>query len=59
MIGAKGVVKAALAPAGQVMVDGELWQAVSDEGPLPEGERVEVRSMDGLTLRVTRASQRA
>jgi membrane-bound ClpP family serine protease len=41
------------------MVDGELWQAVSDEGPLPEGERVEVRSMDGLTLRVTRASQRA
>ena len=58
MIGARGVVKAALAPAGQVMVDGELWQAVSDEGPVPEGERIEVRAVDGLTLRVTRAPAR-
>jgi membrane-bound serine protease (ClpP class) len=54
LVGATGVVRSTVAPEGQVLVEGELWWAVSDEGPLAEGERVEVQGVDGLTLRVRR-----
>jgi len=40
-----------LAPAGKVFVHGELWDAVSTV-PVPAGERIVVRQVDGLTLRV-------
>ena len=36
----------------KVYVQGELWDAISAE-PVEMGSRVEVRSVDGLTLRVT------
>jgi len=37
--------------SGQVLVDGELWRAVS-EAPLSEGDSVAVEAVEGLTLRV-------
>jgi len=51
LIGEIGVTQTALAPAGKIMVHGELWDAVSTT-PVPAGERVMVRHVDGLTLQV-------
>ncbi len=51
MVGHVGVVKKALDPEGQVLVDGELWRAVTRDGPVPAGENVEIVSVDGLTSR--------
>jgi membrane-bound serine protease (ClpP class) len=55
LLGEAGVVRAVLAPEGQVLVRGEIWRAVAADGtPVGEGERVRVVGIDGLTLRVTR-----
>ena len=51
LIGEIGIAQTALAPAGKVFVHGELWDAVSTV-PIPAGERIVVRQVDGLTLRV-------
>lgn len=51
LIGEIGIAETMLAPAGKVFVHGELWDAVSTI-PIPAGERVVVRQVDGLTLRV-------
>ncbi len=54
MIGQIAVVTRPLAPTGQVMVNGELWQA---ESPVPVelGDHVRVRGLRDLTLLVDRA----
>jgi membrane-bound serine protease (ClpP class) len=54
LLGSVGVARTPLDPAGQVFVRGEIWRAVSDVGPIADGERVRVRGVDGLTVRVTR-----
>jgi membrane-bound serine protease (ClpP class) len=59
MMGQVGVVKRALDPEGQVLIGGELWQAVAEDGPVAAGEVVRVARMDGLTLTVTRSTRRA
>ncbi len=59
MVGQTGVVKTPLDPEGQVQVDGELWRAVAQDGPVPAGEKVQILGVDGLTLRVSRSAQRA
>ena len=59
MVGASAVVKTPLAPAGQVLVGGELWRAVSEDGPVPAGETVRVTAVEGLTLKVKRATAAA
>ncbi len=41
-----------LDPAGLVFVHGELWTAVSDDGPIPAGEDIVVERLEGLTLHV-------
>ena len=51
LIGEIGIAQTTLAPAGKVFVHGELWDAVSPV-PIPAGERIVVRQVDGLTLRV-------
>ena len=38
--------------AGLVRVHGELWRAVIADGPVPQGTRVRVKKIDGLTLEV-------
>lgn len=59
MIGQTCVVRTPLDPEGQVQVDGELWRAVAQDGPVPPGERVRILGIDGLTLRVSKAAPRA
>jgi membrane-bound serine protease (ClpP class) len=54
LIGAVAVARGELAPAGQVLVQGELWRAVAD-GPVADGARVRVVDVDGLTLKVVRS----
>jgi membrane-bound serine protease (ClpP class) len=51
LIGEIGIAQTMLAPSGKVFVHGELWDAVSTI-PVPPGEQIVVRQVDGLTLRV-------
>jgi membrane-bound serine protease (ClpP class) len=51
LVGEIGIAQTTLAPAGKVVVHGEFWDAVSTV-PIPAGERIVVRQIDGLTLRV-------
>jgi membrane-bound serine protease (ClpP class) len=51
MIGETGVAQTALSPQGKIFVHGELWDAVASS-PLPVGQLVVVRQVDGLTLQV-------
>jgi membrane-bound serine protease (ClpP class) len=55
MIGLIAVVTQPLTPIGQVMVNGELWQAESVT-PAALGEQVRVRGLRDLTLLVERVS---
>lgn len=57
IIGSKGVAKTDLSPEGKVFAAGTLWAAISDEGILLEGTKIEVVSMDGLEL-IVRAATR-
>ena len=51
LVGETGVAQTALTPQGKVFVHGELWDAVASS-PLPVGQLVVVRRIDGLTLQV-------
>jgi membrane-bound serine protease (ClpP class) len=51
LVGEIGIAQTALAPAGKVFVHGEFWDAVSTV-PIAAGERIVVRQVDGLTLKV-------
>ncbi len=51
LIGEIGIAQSTLAPSGKVFVHGELWDAVASV-PVPAGERIVIRQVDGLTLRV-------
>lgn len=55
LIGQTGVARSLLDPAGQVFIQGELWNAVAENGAVAEGEPVRVTAVEGLTLRVTKA----
>jgi membrane-bound serine protease (ClpP class) len=56
MIGRVGVARSPLAPAGDVFIQGELWRAVAENGAVAEGEAVKVTAVEGLTLKVTKAT---
>ncbi len=51
LVGETGVAQTALSPQGKVFVHGELWDAVA-AAPVPIGQLVVVRKVDGLTLTV-------
>ncbi len=51
MIGSIGIAKTDLNPRGQIMVQGEIWEAVS-QAPIRQGEAAEVMSIEGLTVKV-------
>jgi membrane-bound serine protease (ClpP class) len=53
LIGEIGVARTPLAPDGKVWISGELWNATAS-APVTEGQRVQVREVEGLTLRVER-----
>jgi len=53
LIGSVGEVREPLDPTGQVFIQGALWQArATGEGTIEPGNRVRVKSVDGLTLEV-------
>jgi membrane-bound serine protease (ClpP class) len=53
LIGSVGEVREPLDPMGQVFIQGALWQArTTGEGEVGPGNRVRVKSVDGLTLEV-------
>ena len=52
LVGAIGVARNELSPAGTVFVQGELWSAESIDGVIPAGSRVRVMRIDGLRLQV-------
>lgn len=52
LVGQLAEVRKPLAPEGFVFVNGALWSAWTDQGPLEVGEMVEVVAIDGLHLYV-------
>lgn len=55
LVGENGVAQTALTPQGKVFVHGELWDAIASS-PLPAGQLVVVRGVDGLVLQVEPAA---
>jgi membrane-bound serine protease (ClpP class) len=55
LIGQVGAARSRLAPEGQVTVQGEIWRAIADGGPIDEGVPVRIVDVQGLTLRVVKA----
>lgn len=53
LVGATGIAQQPIAPHGQILVHGELWQAES-KGPIGTGDPVRVCDVRGLTLLVER-----
>ncbi len=51
LIGEVAIAQTELAPAGKVFVHGEIWDAVASAN-VPAGDKVFVRKVDGLQLRV-------
>jgi membrane-bound serine protease (ClpP class) len=51
MVGEIVMARTDVAPHGQVFLHGELWEAVSEQ-PIKRGDEAEVRSVEGLTLKV-------
>ena len=51
LVGETGIARTELSPEGKVFVHGELWNAVASL-PLPVGQLVVVRRVDGLLLQV-------
>jgi len=54
LIGKTATVKVALNPEGTVLLKGERWTALSEEGRIRPGEEVLVTGLDGLILHVAR-----
>ena len=55
LIGKKGRALSAISGNGEVFVHGEIWKAVSEE-EIQEGDAIEVTEVDGLALRVRKAT---
>ena len=52
VVGHAGEARTDLDPTGKVFVDGGLWTATSESGPIAKGEKIEVTQMTGLKLTV-------
>lgn len=58
LVGEAGVVMADLGPKGTVLVASELWSAESDDGgPISQGENIVVAEINGVILKVYRATK--
>jgi len=55
LVGRLTTARTPLDPEGSVFVQGELWRASAVDGPIDQGEQVEVIAMEGLRLTVKRA----
>jgi len=56
LIGKTAEVKTALNPKGTVLIEGEHWMAVSEDGQMEPGEEVVITKVDRLTVWVTKSS---
>jgi membrane-bound serine protease (ClpP class) len=54
LLGARGRVHARLNPLGYVYIEGERWEAIAEDPPLPEDTPIVVTGKDGLRLKVKR-----
>jgi len=54
LIGKTATVRTALNPKGTVLIQGELWAAVLEEGKAQFGEEVIITKSDGLKLWVSK-----
>ena len=54
MVDARGLARGPLNPRGRVLVMGELWEAETEGGDIPDGTEVVVLSVEGLKLKVRR-----
>ena len=57
LLGEMGVVKELIDPEGLIFVHGEYWRARA-KGKLEPGENVEVEGIEGLVLKVRKATNR-
>jgi membrane-bound serine protease (ClpP class) len=57
LIGALGVARTPLNPQGIVLVKSEEWTALAQDPPIQPGETVQVKAVDGLTLRVEKTAK--
>lgn len=57
LVGTKGEVRIRIAPRGKVWVNGEYWNAESDE-EIEVGQQIEVVAVQGLMMRVRKAAER-
>jgi len=55
LVGRLAEARTPLDPEGHVLIQGELWHATAVDGPIAQGEQVEVVAMEGLRLTVKRA----
>jgi membrane-bound serine protease (ClpP class) len=56
LVGHLALTKTPLDPEGTVLVQGELWEAVTVQGAVDQGETVEILAVDGYVLQVRRAA---
>ncbi len=54
LVGRTAVVEVALEPKGVVLVEGERWTAIAEQGTVEPEEEVIITKVDGLKLMVTR-----
>jgi len=54
LVGRTAEVDITLEPKGMVLVEGELWTAISEKGRVAKGEEVIITRVDGLKLYVTK-----
>ncbi|VAX23151.1 Putative membrane-bound ClpP-class protease associated with aq_911 [hydrothermal vent metagenome] len=54
LVGALAVADTDISPnhAGKIFVEGEIWNAVTQDGPIKKGDPVEISSVAGLTVTV-------
>jgi len=57
LVGKTAVAKEVLDPEGIVLLKGERWTAILEEGKVKPGDEVTVTNVDGLILHVTRKQQ--
>jgi membrane-bound serine protease (ClpP class) len=55
LVGRQAVARTPLDAEGYVFIQGELWHATAVDGPIAQGEQVEVVAMEGLRLTVRKA----
>lgn len=58
LVGKTAIAKTRLDPKGTVLVDGELWTAILNEGKAEPGEEVTITKIEGLKLIVTKKAKR-